>query len=317
MRYLLAMVIGLLATTRAWAGLADVARYLPADSDIVISIDCEQLLRAEATRVLLGDHKVVRLLQDLEKEQVEKQKTKPSPPETFFAVELMERGKHITVSFQIFDASTALVEGAFDPARIAQEAREFAEKNKCEFTREKTGEKEIVRVGGYAFCVVNKGLLAISDSPPPTAKGGGFLSAAPGAAEKSLKTVVAHDENKTKSTLHKPLTGLIAQVPADVPLVALLAVAEPNNPQFVTTVRIDGASFQARLVGTYPTVAEAETGEKETRQGLESLIKELGDVAIRKAFQNAKVQRRENQVTEDVILPAGDLKPSLLKLLQF
>jgi hypothetical protein len=228
----------------------------------------------------------------------------------------MAAAKHVTLSLQIFDASAALVEGTFDAVQFAREAREFAEKNKRDFTTEKVGEKEIVRIGKFAFCVVSKSLLAISDSPAPGSKEGGFLSAAPGAAEKVLKQIVTHVAEKTRAKLNPTMTELIAKVSPGVPLVGLLGVPGSENPVMLSTVHFAGNDLQFRLETTYADVEKAKTGEKDALEGVQSVVKELGDAALTKAVQTAKVERRDKQVIVEAIVPAVDLKPSLWKLLQ-
>jgi hypothetical protein len=316
MRTLLAFILSIFIVNPAWAELTDVAAYLPEDSDIVISINCEKVLAAEATKVLLGDQKLVPLLQQLDQEQSKKSGGKPNPPETYFAVEQMSAGKHVTLSLQIFDASAALVEGNFDAMQFAREAREFAEKNKRDFTTEKVGDKEIVRIGKFAFCVVNKSLLAISDSPPPGSKEGGFLSASPGAAEKVLKQVLAHAAENTKAKLNPIMTAQIGKVSPETPFVALLGVTGAENPAMVSTVRFAGNDLKFRLETTYADAEKAKTGEVDVREGVQSLIKELGDAAVTKAVQAAKIERRDKQVIVEALIPAVDLKPSFWKLLQ-
>jgi hypothetical protein len=316
MRIWLALFLCVLLVNPVRAELADVAAYLPTDSDIVISIHCEKVLAAAPTKILLGDQKLVPLLQQLDQEQTKKSGGKPNPPETYFAVEQMTTAKHVTLSLQIFDASAALVEGTFDAVQFAREAREFAEKNKRDFTTEKVGEKEIVRIGKFAFCVVNESLLAISDSPAPGSKEGGFLSAAPGAAEKVLKQIVTHAAEKTKSKLNPTMTELIAKVSPDAPLVGLLGVPGSENPVMLSTVRFAGNDLQFRLETQYADVDKAKVGEKDALEAVQTLAKDLGAAAVTKAIQSAKVERREKQVIVEALIPAADLKPSLWKLLQ-
>ncbi len=316
MRIWLAFLLSSFVATPVWAELADIAPYLPENADIVLSINCEKVLAAEATKLLLGDQKLVPLLQQLDQEKVKKSQVKPNPPETYFAVEQMSAARHVTLSLQIFDASAALVEGTFDPGQLAREAREFAEKHKRDFSTEKVADKEIVRVGRFAFCVVNKSLLAISDSPAPGSKEGGFLSASPGAAEKVLKQILTHAAENTKSKLNAILTAQIGKVSPETPIVVLMGVPGPENPAMVSTVHFAGKDLQFRSETTYPDLEKAKTGEADVREGVQSLIKELGDAAVTKAVRAAKIERRDKQVIVEGLVPAVDLKPSLWKLLQ-
>lgn len=316
MRIWLALLLCSFAATPAGAELADVAPFLPEDSDVVFSFNIEKSLAAEPVKQLLDGQKLTPFLQQRDQEQAKKSGRSENPPEAYFAVERMAAARHVTVSFQIFDASAALLEGEFDAAGLTREAREFAEKNKREFTTEKVGDKEIVRIGTYAFCVVNKSLLAISNSPPPSSKEGGFLSASPGAAEKVLKRILNHVTDKTKAKLNPTMTAQIAKVPAATPIVALLGVPGSENPAMISTVHFAGNDFQFRLETTYSDSETAKTGEKDTRDAVQSLLKELGDTNVAKALQAAKIKHRDKQVIVEALIPAADVKPSLWRLLQ-